>query len=61
MRGHLFLAAVMPARFGLVAAGLHVAPAATMILADIQEEPATIFSVAGPYIMQFVRGQQVRC
>ena len=56
-----FLAAVVPPRLRLVAARFHIAPAAAVILADIQEEPAAIFGCAGSYPVQFVRGQQVCC
>ena len=51
---------IMPASLRLVAAGLHIAPATAVVLADVQEEPAAIFGGAGLHIMQLIRGQQVR-
>ena len=56
---HTFPAAIMSASLSLVAAGLHIAPAAAVVLADIEEEPAAIFGGTGPHVAQFIRGQQV--
>jgi len=57
----LLLTAIVAARLGLVAAGLHIAPAAAVILACIEEEPATILGGAGAHVLQPVRGQQIGC
>src|SRR5947209_12297159 len=49
----------MAPRLGAIAAGLHRAPAATMIGAGVEEEPATFGPTTEPHALQLRRGEKL--
>src|SRR5579884_3290674 len=53
------LAFIEPADLGAVAADFHIAPAAAVVAAGVQEEPPAGFGLARPHTVQVGRGQQV--
>lgn len=58
--GNLFvLPLIVAASFLTVAAGFHVAPAAAMVAAVVEEEPGAIRRVTFAHVAQVARGKEI--
>src|SRR6266508_1890253 len=53
------LALAEAAHFGQVAAGLHIAPLTAAVFADVQKQPAAVFSGASAQARQVIRSQHL--